>query len=129
MAEEAAFILLVEDDPDISAIAVMALHLDPGLTVTPMRTGADALQHLQNSPAPDLILTDNNLPDMDGVALMKAIQSRMGDAPRIAFFTAAVRPSDVARYAVAGDVGTIAKPFDPLGLAAQVRALLPSTFG
>ena len=102
MAEEAAFILLVEDDPDISAIAVMALHLDPLFTVIPMRTGADALQHLENSPKPDLVLTDNNLPDMEGVALAEAIRSQIDDAPPIAFLTAAVRPSNVARYASAG---------------------------
>ncbi|MBB3472946.1 response regulator [Sphingomonas sp. BK345] len=127
MAREAAFILLVEDDPDISAIAVMALHLDPNLTVTSMRTGADALHHLQHSPKPDLILTDNNLPDMDGVALAKAIRRAMKDAPPIAFFTASVRSADIERYSAAGAVGTIAKPFDPIGLAAQVQALLRST--
>ncbi|MBY9063308.1 response regulator [Sphingomonas yunnanensis] len=129
MAKKAAFILLVEDDPDISAIAVMALHLDPALTVTPMRTGDDALQHLGSSPKPDLILVDNNLPDMDGVALVKAIKAFVSEAPPIAFFTAAVRSSDIERYEAAGAVGTIAKPFDPVGLAAQVRALLPSTLG
>ncbi|MBB3348628.1 MULTISPECIES: response regulator [unclassified Sphingomonas] len=128
MAEKAAFILLVEDDPDISAIAVMALHLDPGFTVTAMRTGADALQHLERSPKPDLILADNNLPDMEGVALVKAIKAAMSEAPPIAFFTASVRSSDIARYTDAGAIGTIAKPFDPIGLAAQARALLSSTF-
>jgi DNA-binding response OmpR family regulator len=128
VAEEAAFILLVEDDPDISAIAIMALHLDPGFTVTPMRTGADALQHLSRSPKPDLILADNDLPDMEGVTLVNAIKAAMSEAPPIAFFTASVRLSDIERYTSAGAIGTIAKPFDPIGLAAQVRSLLRSTF-
>ncbi|WP_277980170.1 response regulator [Sphingomonas phyllosphaerae] len=123
------FILLVEDDPDVSAITVMALHLDPHLTVTSMSTGADALRHLQNSPKPDLILTDNNLPDMEGVALVKAVMASTSEAPPVAFFTASVRSSDIARYKAAGAIGTIAKPFDPMGLAAQVRALLLSTWG
>jgi CheY-like chemotaxis protein len=127
VAEEAAFILLVEDDPDISAIAVMALHLDPNLTVTSMRTGADALHHLQHAPKPDLILTDNNLPDMEGVALARAIRRAMSEPPPIAFFTSSVRAVDIGRYAAAGAVGTIAKPFDPIGLAAQVQVLLRST--
>ncbi len=127
MAGAAAFILLVEDDPDISAIAMMALHLDPDLTVTPMRTGADALHHLRHSPRPDLILTDNNLPDMEGVALARAIKRAMSEPPPIAFLTASVRSADLERYSAAGAVGTIAKPFDPLGLAAQVQALLRST--
>lgn len=128
MAERPAFILLVEDDPDISVITVMALHLDPTITVTPTRNGADALHHLRDRPKPDLILTDYNLPDMDGVALVSAIKANMDDAPPIAFFTASVRSCDVARYAAAGAVGTIAKPFDPIGLAAQVRTLLLPTF-
>jgi CheY-like chemotaxis protein len=121
----AAFILLVEDDPDISAIALIALHLDRDLTVTPMRTGADALRHLQHSPKPDLMLIDNNLPDMDGVALVEAVRAALPEPPPIAFFTASVRPSDIERYTRAGAVGTIAKPFDPVGLAAQVQALIP----
>lgn len=128
VAKRTMFILLVEDDPDISAIAVMALHLDPDLKVTPMRTGAEALRHLENSPRSDLILIDNNLPDIDGVALMEVIKAGMQDPPPIAFFTAAVRSSDIDRYTAAGAVGTIAKPFDPMGLAAKVRALVPSTF-
>lgn len=123
------FILLVEDNPDVSAIAVMALHLDSNITATPMRTGADALKHLKNSPRPDLILTDNNLPDMEGVTLVRTIRIVMSDPPPVALFTASVRPSDIERYTAAGAVGTIAKPFDPVGLAAQVRALLPSTLG
>jgi CheY-like chemotaxis protein len=122
-------ILLVEDDPDISAIAVMALHLDPELTVTPMRTGVEALRHLESSPRSDLILIDNNLPDIGGVTLMEAIKASMQDPPPIAFLTAAVRSSDIDRYTAAGAVGTIAKPFDPMGLAAKVRALIPSTCG
>jgi DNA-binding response OmpR family regulator len=129
VAGEAAFILLVEDDPDISAIAIMALHLDPNFTVTAMRTGSDAIQHLEHSPRPDIILIDNNLPDMEGVALLQSIKVNMEDAPPIAFLTAAVRSSDVERYTAAGAAGTIAKPFDPISLAAQVRALLPSTLG
>ena len=127
MSEKVAFILLVEDDPDISAIAVMALHLDPALTVTSLRTGADALKQLQHSPIPDLILVDNNLPDMEGVALVAAIKAAMSEAPTIVFFTASVRSSDIQRYTNAGAIGTIVKPFDPMSLAAQVRALLPST--
>lgn len=124
MHEAATFILLVEDDPDISAIAVMALHLDPNFTVTPMRTGVDALRHLESAPRPDFILIDNNLPDMEGVALMKAIQALIDNAPPIAFLTASVRPLDIDRFTAAGAVSTIAKPFDPLSLAAQVQALL-----
>ncbi|MBW6530480.1 response regulator [Sphingomonas sp. RRHST34] len=128
MPGAATFILLVEDDPDISAIALMALHLDPNLTVTPMRTGADALHHLRHAPKPDLILADNNLPDMEGVALVRAIRRDMSEPPPIAFFTASVRSADIERYTAAGAVGTIAKPFDPIGLAAQVHRLLRSSF-
>lgn len=124
MADTAAFILLVEDDPDISAITTIALHLDPGFTVTSMRTATDALQHLRLCPRPDLILIDNNLPDMEGVSLVNAIAALLEEPPPIAFITAAHRAADRQRFEAAGAAGVIAKPFDPIGLAAEVRALL-----
>lgn len=117
-------IMLVEDDPDISAIAVLALQLDPTLRVVVASSGENALNLLSDSPLPDVFLVDTQLPDMDGVALARLIAERRSDRVPVAFLTAAVRPADMERYEAAGAAAVFAKPFDPLTLASQVRGLL-----
>lgn len=117
-------IMLVEDDPDISAIVTLSLQLDPKLAVITAESGRSALDRLRRAPEPDLILIENHLPDMDGIALAQAINCRRAQPIPFAFLTAAVRVSDHERYTTAGAVGVIAKPFEPTSLAREVRALL-----
>ncbi|MBW6526475.1 response regulator [Sphingomonas sp. RHCKR7] len=127
MLQHIIHVLLVEDDPDISAIVTLALHMAPDFSVVAVPTGGDAINHLSVAPRPDIILIDNNLPDMDGVALASAIRAADPDMPPFAFLTASVRQADHDRFVASGALGVIAKPFDPISLATQVRALLRST--
>ncbi|MBW6528525.1 response regulator [Sphingomonas sp. RHCKR7] len=119
-----AVVMLVEDDPDIRAITMLALMLDPTLEIMEVGCGRDAMRRLERAPPPDLMLIDNQLPDMDGVSLAEAVGRRVSPTPLIAFITASVRADDQRRYRDVGAVAVIAKPFDPLCLAKQVRALL-----
>lgn len=116
--------MLVEDDPDIGAIATLSLQLDPDLVVVAVPNGQAALDRLGETPRPDLILIDSHLPDMDGVTLSRLISERLTAPIPIAFLTAAVRAVDRERYASTGAIGVIAKPFDPMSLAREVRGLL-----
>lgn len=129
MRQPAAYkvVMLVEDDPDIAAIVSLSLQLDPQLEVIAMPSGRAALDRLSRAPRPDLILIDNHLPDMDGVAFATALAASARARPPIAFLTAAVRPSDRERYDAVGAIAVIAKPFEPTLLASQVRALLGAT--
>lgn len=118
-------IVIVEDDDDIRTLAVMALELDPGLRVLQASSGTAALQTIIDEPRLSLILVDNGLPDMNGFELVDAIRQVCGDpALPFAFFTASVRDNDLHRYASAGAIGVISKPFDPLTLAQTVRKLI-----
>jgi len=122
-------ILHVEDDADIRMIAGMALTLDPAIRVRSVDTGAAALAVLeQGDPVPDLLLLDAMLPDMDGTGLLARIRALPGMATTPAvFMTARARAGDLERYRVAGAIGSIVKPFDPLTLAARLRTLLAQT--
>jgi CheY-like chemotaxis protein len=87
-----------------------------------------AIDYLRTASAPDLILIDNSLPDMDGIELARVIREQHpGLHERLAFFTAAVRDQDVERFLEAGARGIIRKPFDPLTLGSDVRRLLEPT--
>ena len=116
-------VLYVEDEPDIQAVARLALEMVGGLTVKTCSSGEEALKE---APAfePQLILLDVMMPGMDGPGTLKALRALPSlAAVPVIFMTAKVQPQEVAHYTGLGALGVIAKPFDPMTLAAQVRAL------
>jgi DNA-binding response OmpR family regulator len=115
-------LLFVDDDPDIRTIVELALGLDPSIALHVAASAADALSTLAATPV-DAALLDVSMPDMDGPALLAALHDRVPALPVI-FMTAHGRERDVAALRSLGARGVIVKPFDPLGLAAQIHALL-----
>ena len=62
---EAASILIVEDDEDVREAMFAFLEMK-GYSVASAGNGREALDYLQDAPAPDLIITDLAMPVMDG---------------------------------------------------------------
>jgi len=73
---------------------------------------------------PDLLLLDVMMPGMDGPATLRALRalSETEAVPAI-FMTARALPGEIAALQAEGALGVITKPFDPMALAGQVRAL------
>ncbi len=119
-------ILYVEDEPDIQAIATMALEMVGGFTVKVCSSGEEALADAENF-SPDMILLDVMMPGMDGPATLKALREKpaLCELP-VAFMTAKIQPQEVDYYKSLGALDAIAKPFDPMTLADQVRAIWDS---
>ncbi|MBN8809328.1 MAG: response regulator [Sphingomonas sp.] len=119
-------LLYVDDDPDIRTIVEMALGLDPSFTVRAVASGSDAVALLGDGEwRPDVLLLDVMMPEMDGLATLAALRALpgMADTP-VLFMTAKGREADVAQYLAHGAAGVILKPFDPLQLSAEIRALV-----
>ena len=72
----------------------------------------------------DIVLLDVMMPGMDGPATLAALRREpsLADVPVI-FITAKVQTSEVEYYTSLGAVAVISKPFDPMTLAADVRAI------
>lgn len=69
-------ILIVDDEPDILLILRILLRdLTSGYTISTAYSGDDALAYLNRQPVA-LVITDYNMPGMDGVALTAAIKAR-----------------------------------------------------
>ena len=116
-------ILYAEDEPDIQAVAKLALEMVGGFTVQICNNGADALQKVAGF-SPDLILLDVMMPGMDGPNTLQRLRADPATANiPVIFLTAKVQASEVARYQALGALDVIAKPFDPMSLAAQVRQI------
>jgi CheY-like chemotaxis protein len=123
-------ILYIEDDPDIQTIARIALETVGGLAVRICSSGQEALELVTSGFAPDLILLDVMMPGMDGMSTLGRLRTLPHTAATPAvFMTAKVQPSEVAQYRAQGALGVIAKPFDPMELAKQVRRLWESELG
>lgn len=119
-------VLYVDDEADIREVAAMSLEIDPQIDVRTASSAAEALALLDAGDwRPDVLLLDVMMPAMDGPSLLKEIRTRpvLDDAPAI-FVTARAQPQERDRFIAAGAIGVIAKPFDPLTLASQVRAAI-----
>lgn len=121
MTPELSRILYVEDDPDIQAIAMMVLETISGFTVQACSSGKEALEKAV-AFQPDLILLDVMMPGMDGPETLKGLRNfpELQSTP-VVFMTAKVQPQEVQGYIALGAVGVIAKPFDPMTLAQELR--------
>lgn len=116
-------ILYVEDEPDIQAVARIALETVGGFTLTICGSGKEALANAA-AFAPDLLLLDVMMPGMDGVTTLQELrkQSAMSATP-VMFMTAKVQPQEIAQLMSLGALDVIPKPFDPMTLADQIRRL------
>jgi len=120
---ELNLVLYVEDDPDIQMVAQMALEVVGGLALRACSSGREAVT-AASACQPDLILLDVMMPDMDGPATLAALRQLPATATTpVIFMTAKVQAAEVAHYKDLGAIGVIAKPFDPMQLAQQVRQL------
>jgi two-component system OmpR family response regulator len=117
-------VLLVDDEPDIRTIGKLGLERVGKLTVTLATSGPDAIAKATAS-VPDVILLDVMMPELDGpstLAQLRAIPALA--AVPVIFLTAKVQPKERGRYLELGAAGVIAKPFDPMTLADEVRAIV-----
>lgn len=116
-------ILYAEDEPDIQEVAKVALETLGDLELYICNNGDEALENAV-SYAPDLLLFDVIMPGMDGPSTLKAIKElpELVNTPAI-FMTANVEPTVVAEYKKLGVIDVIGKPFDPMTLAEQIKAI------
>ena len=117
-------ILIVDDEDDARAIAVLALQMKTDWTIIQATNGQQALEIATEQP-PDLILLDMMMPEMDGRATLQKIreQPQTKDIPVI-LVTAKVQPLSQTGIDPTQVSAVFTKPFRPLELADQIRAAL-----
>ena len=123
MGQDLQKLLYVEDEPDIQAIARLALEAVGGFTVEICSSGEEALRRAPEFK-PDLILLDVMMPGMDGPSTLKALRAlpALAATPAV-FMTAKVQPAEISHFKSLGALDVIAKPFDPMTLSDTVRQI------
>ena len=116
-------ILHVEDEPDIREVARLALEAVGGFAVESCASGEDALAKAPGFK-PDIVLLDVMMPGMDGPTTLRRLRALPGfERTPVIFMTAKAMPQEIERFKELGALDVITKPFDPMGLADQVRAI------
>jgi len=113
----------IDDDPSVLTIVQKALTRR-GVFVITFTDGMQALQHIKKTP-PDLIVSDPNMPNLDGFEVARQIRSHPDcSAVPILILTADPSRENVARAIKLGVNGFLAKPFDQKGLVEKVFQML-----
>lgn len=116
-------ILTVDDEEAIGKI-VMRLLDGEGYEVKVATTGREALAKVSLSP--DLVLLDLNLPDMDGIDVMREMK-RMNGAIPVVMMTAYGSIGSAVQAIKSGAVDYIEKPFDHIRFKRRIRELIKLT--
>lgn len=122
-AELLTRILYVDDDDDIRTVAGFSLEIVGGFEIASCGSGSEALARA-DAFAPQLLLLDVMMPEMDGPAVLAALRELPATAATPAIFmTAKVQAAEVERLRTLGAIDVIAKPFDPMQLPDKIRAV------
>jgi two-component system, chemotaxis family, chemotaxis protein CheY len=116
-------ILTVDDSPSIRQMVTFTLK-SAGYEVTEAVDGQDGLDKARSKPF-NLIFTDQNMPRMDGLTLIKNLRAlpQYQSAP-ILMLTTETGDAMKAEGRAAGATGWLVKPFDPAKLMEVVKKVL-----
>lgn len=118
-------LLLVEDEPDLSAVLQKGLQKS-GYAVDIANDGAEALDYYDVYDY-DLIILDLNLPVLDGLEVLKTIR-QTDQAVKILILSARSKIEQRVQGLDLGANDYLVKPFDFLELEARIRTLLRMSF-
>lgn len=119
-----ASILIVDDTP--ANLALLGSILEKaGFEIRVATNGPDALSIAASQPAPDLILLDILMPDMDGMEICRRLKSDPSTAAiPIIFVSGLGEITDKVKAFQEGAVDFITKPFEPDEIVVRVRTHL-----
>jgi excisionase family DNA binding protein len=115
-------VLVVDDDPKLREYMRVNLEIE-GYTVREAEGADEALEAIEDK-APDLVLLDVVMPEVDGWQLLQKLQERYGSIPVI-MFSGQVDRRSAARAEEHGARAFVGKPFDPQELLARAKTLVP----
>lgn len=120
--------LIVEDSRTIAAVVKYFLELE-GFEVLAAQNGLIGLE-MARRELPRVIVTDVNMPDMDGMTMVKALRAdALTRDIAILMLTSESSVESETRALAAGADDYVLKPVEPRRLAARVKALLARSKG
>ncbi|APF18324.1 response regulator receiver protein [Caldithrix abyssi DSM 13497] len=121
--EEIKRILMIDDDRHMHRILQLYLR-NSGIVVDGVSSGRLALHKLEQETY-DLVLTDIQMPGMDGKELIQKIRKKLPEIP-ILIISAYEEEKFEAEIKTMKKIQMVAKPFDQTTILEKIRALLNS---
>ena len=119
----AKLIMTADDSASIRQMVAFTIKQN-GYEVIEAVDGQDALAKLTSQKV-DMLLTDLNMPNLDGIGLIKGVRSSgLNKFIPIVMLTTESRDGKKAEGKAAGASGWIVKPFKPDQLVAVIRKLM-----
>jgi PAS domain S-box-containing protein len=123
-AEPQGVVLYIEDNPVNLLLVQQLLERWPAVRLLQADSGAEGIA-LAGTHRPGLVLLDMQLPDMDGIAVLQALQQDPATrALRIVVLSASAMEDEVLRARAHGALDYWTKPLDFEAFLAGVRAQL-----
>ena len=121
-------VLIVEDSENSAATLEIAFLGIPGITVLLATSAIEALRILNNGSAVQAVVTDLNMPRMDGFELIRRIRQD-GNLARtpIIVVSADTDPGTPERIAKLGVSAFFAKPYSPAQVRRKLEQILNAT--
>jgi DNA-binding response OmpR family regulator len=116
-------ILIVDDSAIVRQLVRLILARCPGLAFAEAADGQEALELLVRGGI-DLLITDVNMPNLDGLGLVRAVRSRPGPPLPIIIITTRGGEKDRDRGMELGADAYVTKPVDASILEEKVNSLL-----
>jgi two-component system, OmpR family, alkaline phosphatase synthesis response regulator PhoP len=117
-------ILIIDDEETIRTVVKFGLQLTAGWDILSASSGLVGIQ-LAQQHQPDAILLDVMMPDMDGVATFKALQTAATTQQiPVIFLTAKAQATEKSQLKSLGVSGVITKPFNSLDLPGMIARIL-----
>lgn len=114
-------VLVVDDEPKLGRFVQEMLELD-GHEVARVASGREALVVLASPPAFDVVITDLRMPEVDGLAVLRAARAR-APAPEVVLMTAYGTTEGAVEAMKAGAADYVTKPFSMDELRIRVKRL------
>jgi CheY-like chemotaxis protein len=114
--------LIIDDDLDLLLLVRRTLEFTAGWEVHTASSGIAGIE-LARSLAPDVVLVDVMMPEMDGYEVSRRLKEDDATAKIPLVLLTARREMDPGRVAAAEVAGILYKPFQPTELARQIRDL------
>jgi two-component system chemotaxis response regulator CheY len=118
--------LVVDDSPTMRQMVAFTL-MNAGFNVVEAEHGKDAVNKVVAGPKMDIVVTDLNMPEMDGISLIKELRKMAAFkfTPILMLTTeSAIEKKQAGKEA--GATGWIVKPFNPEVMLKIIAKVLPA---
>jgi DNA-binding response OmpR family regulator len=119
----APLVLIIDDDAEVRSVIRECLERE-GFAVV---EGANAQQGIDkiNQRIPDLMMLDVSMPGIDGWEMLRRVREKLDvkELP-VVIFSGKIAEDELGHAPDRGAQGYLRKPFDPLKLVAQAKALI-----